>query len=65
MMVHELQAGDEVLLDEGVRVRVLAVEGDTVLLGVILPEPAQIVGVEALEGRWPLRAALTAAPSVN
>jgi hypothetical protein len=65
MRVHELQAGDEVFLGGGVRLRVLAVEGDDVLLAVLLPQPPPLVGVEVPERRESTRAAPIPSPSAN
>jgi hypothetical protein len=64
MRVHTLQAGDEVLLD-GVLVTVLAVEDDTVWLGVTVVEDGRGVAQEAAGGLAVVRAALTAVPSKN
>jgi hypothetical protein len=47
MRVHTLQAGDEVLLDEGVRLRVVAVEGNSLLLELSVADGSQVVRVEA------------------
>jgi hypothetical protein len=60
-----LQAGEELLLDGGVRLIVLAVEGDAVLLGVELPEGGWVVAPQAPDARVLRRAALTAAPGSN
>jgi hypothetical protein len=62
---HTLQVGDELLLGGDTRVTVLAVEGDTVWLGITAPEGAWVVAPEA-PGREALRgAALTAQPGSN
>jgi Global regulator protein family len=56
---HTLQVGDGLLLGGDTRLTVLAVEGDTVWLGITAPEGAWVV---APDGEAPRRAALTALP---
>ncbi len=65
MLVHTLQAGDDVLLGEGVRVTMLAVEDDAVLLQITGPETTGVVVVGSVGERAPCQDALTALPSVN
>jgi hypothetical protein len=65
MPIYTLQVGEELLLDGGVRVTVLAVEGDTVLLGITGHGDARAVGSEAPAGRTPAWGVLAASPSAN
>jgi hypothetical protein len=60
-----LQAGEELVLDGGVRLVVLAVEDDVVSLGIVLPEGGWVVAPQAPDGRFLRQAALTAAPGSN
>src|SRR5690349_2312525 len=60
-----LQVGDEVLLHEGTRLTLLAVEGDTVCLGITAPAGAQVVGPEAPATPAVRRAGLSARPGSN
>jgi hypothetical protein len=53
------------VLDGGVRVTVLVVEGETVLLAIAGQADAQAVAPEAPEGRTPPRVVLSASPSAN
>jgi hypothetical protein len=59
---HTLQVGDELQLGGDTRLTVLAVEGDTVWLGITAPEGAWVV---APDREAPLRPALTALPRSN
>jgi hypothetical protein len=65
MLIHTLEAGDEVLLDEGVRVIVRAVEDDRVVLEVVVGANTRVVALDAPEERAPWRAALAVSPSKN
>jgi sRNA-binding carbon storage regulator CsrA len=59
MPVHELQVGEELVFEGGIRVTVLEVNGDEVVLGITVPESTPVIAPEALEGRtlpwtaWP------------
>jgi hypothetical protein len=55
-----LQVGEELLLDGAIRVTVLAVEGDTVVLGITGHGDARPVPPEAPGGRVPAPAAVGA-----
>jgi preprotein translocase subunit YajC len=65
MQVHTLEAGDEVLLDGGARVTVLAVEGDTVVLELVVGATTRVVALDAPEQQSACRAALSVSPSQN
>jgi hypothetical protein len=65
MSMCTLTVGDELVLDGGVRVTVLVVEGETVLLAIAGHGDARAVAPEAPEGRTPARGVLSACPSAN
>jgi hypothetical protein len=65
MEVHTLQAGEELVLAGRARVTVLAIQGDTVLLGLAEPENPQVVALELPEGPTLLEAAQGTWPSNN
>jgi len=64
MLVRELRAGDEFVLD-GVRVTVLAVEGKEVVLGITAPESARGTAPEGKQGPALRRGAGTIPASKN
>ena len=59
---YTLEVGDELQLGGDTRLTVLAVEGDTVWLGIPAPEGARVI---APDGDALRRAALTAPPGSN
>jgi len=63
MPVCTLTVGEELVLDGGVRVTVLVVEGETVLLGIAGQADARALAPEAPEGRTVPRVVLPASPS--
>jgi hypothetical protein len=65
MPVCTLTVGEELVLDGGVRVTVLVVEGETVLLAIAGHGDARAVPPEAPEARTLPRGALSASPSAN
>ena len=65
MPVRTLEVGDELVLEGGVRVAVLAVAGETVFFGVAPAESPKAVASEGPEGRTLLRPGLAALPSAN
>jgi hypothetical protein len=65
MPICTLEVGEELVLEGGVRVTVLAVEGDTVLLGITGHGGARAVAPEAPEGPTRARGVLSASPSAK
>jgi hypothetical protein len=46
MQEHELEVGEELVIEGGIRLTLLAVEAGEVLLGVTAPEPSDGAGPE-------------------
>jgi hypothetical protein len=65
MQVHTLQAGEEVLIDGRVRVRVLEIQQDRALLEITEGGTTRVVTLDAPAVSAPPRVALTALPSDN
>jgi hypothetical protein len=65
MQVYTLQAGDEVVLDGGTRLTVLAVGGEDVLLGVSAPATARVPAPDVPEPQTLCWAAHNTAPGNN
>ena len=47
MQEHVLEVGQELVIEGGIRLTLLAVEAGEVLLGVTAPEPGDVAGPEA------------------
>ena len=47
MQEHVLEVGQELVIEGGIRLALLAVEADEVLLGITAPEPSDGAGPEA------------------
>jgi hypothetical protein len=47
MQEHALGVGEELVIEGGIRLTLLAVEADEVLLGITAPEPSDVAGPEA------------------
>ena len=47
MQEHALGVGEELVIDGGIRLTLLAVEADEVLFGITAPEPSDGAGPEA------------------
>jgi hypothetical protein len=47
MQEHALGVGEELVIEVGIRLTLLAVEADEVLLGITAPEPSDGAGPEA------------------
>ena len=52
MQEHELEVGEELVIEGGIRLTLLAVEAGEVLLGVTASEPSDVAGPEAGYGPW-------------
>ena len=65
MLARTLEVGEELVLGGGVRVAVLAVEGDAVLLEVALPGPAPTLALKVVEEYALPRAVRAAPPGLN
>ena len=63
MQEHVLELGDELVIEGGVRLTLLAVEAGEVLLGIAAPEPGDVGGPEAGYARRPAPRGRSAPPT--
>ena len=62
MREHVLEVGEELVIEGGVRLTLLAVEAGEVLLGIAAPEPGDVGGPEAGYARRPAPRGRSAPP---
>jgi sRNA-binding carbon storage regulator CsrA len=65
MQEHDLGVGDELVIEGGIRLTVLAVEAGEVLLGITAPEPSDVAGQEARQQRPRMTVRSVPRPSNN
>ena len=65
MQDHALRVGEELVIDCGIRLAVLAVKEDRVVLGLTTPEPDGVMGQEFHQRRPRPMARPTPVPSEN
>jgi hypothetical protein len=65
MQEHDLEVGDELVIEGGIRLTILAVEAGEVLLAITAAEPSDVADPEARQQRVPVTVRQVPPPSDN